>query len=102
MEAERQDGILSRYQGQAGDDPNFHLHTWTPVLFGNTLAEAGFLPRFVAATAAAASCSQSAVIDPQHRVKNLTEPVLPVAQIGVSLQPLSTLSSHLRFSRRRQ
>ena len=27
------------------DDPNHHLHTWTPLLFGNTLAEAGFSPR---------------------------------------------------------
>lgn len=98
MDAERQDGILSRYQGQAGDDPNFHLHTWTPVLFGNTLAEAGFLPRLVAASAPAESCQQSAVIDPQHGVKNLTEPVLPVVQISVSLQPSSTFFSHFRFS----
>ena len=27
------------------DDVNHHLHTWTPLLFGNTLAEAGFTPK---------------------------------------------------------
>jgi len=27
------------------DDKNHHLHTWTPLLFGNTLAEAGFFPK---------------------------------------------------------
>ncbi len=26
------------------DDPDHHLHTWTPLLFGNTLFEAGFEP----------------------------------------------------------
>ena len=26
------------------DDPDHHLHTWTPLLFGNTLSEAGFTP----------------------------------------------------------
>lgn len=26
------------------DDENHHLHTWTPLLFGNTLSEAGFIP----------------------------------------------------------
>jgi 2-polyprenyl-3-methyl-5-hydroxy-6-metoxy-1,4-benzoquinol methylase len=29
----------------SSDDPNKHLHTWTPLLFGNTLAEAGFSPQ---------------------------------------------------------
>ena len=27
------------------DDVNHHLHTWTPLLFGNTLSEAGFTPK---------------------------------------------------------
>lgn len=27
------------------DDKNHHLHTWTPLLFGNTLTEAGFFPK---------------------------------------------------------
>jgi 2-polyprenyl-3-methyl-5-hydroxy-6-metoxy-1,4-benzoquinol methylase len=27
------------------EDPNHHLHTWTPLLLGNTLQEAGFTPR---------------------------------------------------------
>lgn len=28
-------------------DPNHHLHTWTPLLIGNTLAEAGFQPQAI-------------------------------------------------------
>ena len=27
------------------DDRDHHLHTWTPLLFGNTLTEAGFVPK---------------------------------------------------------
>ena len=27
------------------NDENHHLHTWTPLLFGNTLSEAGFIPK---------------------------------------------------------
>ena len=27
------------------DDENHHLHTWTPLLFGNTLSEVGFVPK---------------------------------------------------------
>lgn len=27
------------------NDPNHHLYTWTPLLFGNTLQEAGFEPK---------------------------------------------------------
>ena len=34
-----------RNQEWDANDPNHHLHTWTPLLFGNTLAEAGFIPR---------------------------------------------------------
>ena len=40
--------------------------------------------------------------NPQCRRKNLTEPVLPVIQIGMTLQLPSTFSSHLRFPGRRQ
>lgn len=28
----------------SADDPNHHLQTWTPLLIGNTLHEAGFKP----------------------------------------------------------
>lgn len=27
-----------------GDDDNYHLHTWTPLLMANTLREAGYIP----------------------------------------------------------
>lgn len=32
-------------RGWRADDENHHLHTWTPLLFGNTLSEAGFIPK---------------------------------------------------------
>ena len=35
----------TRNQTWTPDDPDHHLHTWTPLLFGNTLQEAGFEPK---------------------------------------------------------